>query len=214
MFRMPFRQPSGLQEGKPQKKRGRMMHTFPIQWLERFLVLSVILNPILAVAAGACATPLTSPPRAWPPGSPIDQTTAWQNRPASQPSSALETMHKRNVRALAGEHKPHAGIPARYTSSEPRVLGARLIAPHTFDAIQIRARTKPNLFIGPTQESRKPEIAGNQQAELTIAPSYASLSSLFPRNNPFIAFNAVPQLSANEYYRMNQATHEILHGGN
>ncbi len=211
---MPFRQPSGLQEGKPQKKRGRMMHTFPIQWLERFLVLSVILNPILAVAAGACATPLASPPRTWPPGSLIDQTTAWQNQSASQPSSALETMHKRTVRVPAGARKPHAGIPARYTRSEPRVLETRIIAPHTFDAIQNRARTKPNPFIGPTQESRKPEISTNQQAKLTIAPSYASLFPLFPKNYPFTVLNAVPQLSANESYRMNQATHEILHGGN
>ena len=195
-------------------ERGRMMHTSPMQWLEKLLVLSVVLNPIRAGAAGASTTSLASPPRTWPPGSPIDQTTAWQNRPASQPSSALETMHKRNVRVPAGARKPHAGIPARYTSSEPRLLGARPIAPYTSDAIQNRARTKPNLFIGPTQESRKPEIAGNQQAELTIAPSYASLSSLFPRTNPFIALNAIPQLSANEYYRMNQATHEILHGGN
>ena len=211
---MPCRQPAGLQEGKPQKKRSRMMHTFPIQWLERFLVLSVVLNPILAVAAGACATPLASPPRTWPPGSLIDQTTAWQNQSASQPSSALETMHKRTVRVPAGARKPHAGIPARYTRSEPRALETRIIAPHTFDAIQNRARTKPNPFIGPTQESRKPEISTNQQAKLTIAPSYASLFPLFPRNYPFTALNAVPQLSANESYRMNQATHEILHGGN
>ena len=211
---MPCRQPAWLQEGKRQTKRSRMMHASAIQWLERFLVLSVVLSPILAVAAGASATPLASPPRTWPPGSPIDQTTAWQNRSASQPSSALETKHKRNVRVPAGARKPHAGIPARYTNSEPRALGARPIAPHAFDAIQHRARTKPNLFIGPTQESRKSEFSSNLQTELTIAPSYASLSSLFPRNHPFIALNAVPQLSANESYRMNQATHEILHGGN
>jgi len=123
-------------------------------------------------------------------------------------------MSKRAARVPAGARKALAGIPARYTRSEPRLLEARLIAPHTFDAIQNRARTKPNLFIGPTQESMKPEIFKNQQAELTIAHSYASLSSLFPRNHPFIALNAVPQLSANESYRMNQATHEILHGGN
>lgn len=189
------------------------MHTFPTIWVGRFLVLSVVLNPMLAMG-GADATPLASAPLTWPPGVPIDQTTPSQIRPASKPSFVRESIRKRTITALAPTRKPYAGIPASYTSSQPRILRAEAITPRIDDTMQRQVRTKPNLFIGPTQERRKPEFSKNQTPGPAIAFSYASLPPLFPENRPAIAMNAVPQLSTSEFYRMNQATHKILHGGN
>ncbi len=187
------------------------MHTFPTTWVERLLVLSAVLNPMLVMAD---VTPLASAPVTGHPAVPADQTAPSQIRSASQPSFVLETIRKRTVTTLAATRKQYAGIPARYTSRQPPILRAGAITPSIDDTMQSQVRTKLNLFIGPTQESLKPEISKNQQAGPAITSSYAPLSPLFPRNRPFIAMSAVPQLSATEYYRMNQATHEILHGGN
>lgn len=166
------------------------MRTVPTSWLSTMVVFSAIWNPLCAIAESSTVPPRSSPAR---------------SSLACQPSYSqmriipwLDTTKGHTRTTLAAPRILEGRVPARYTTRQPRIFLSQPLTP-TLDGT---GGTRPRPFIGPRPEHPKP------------APPPAStfpLSSYYP---PALAMSATLQYRENEYDRMNDASHEILHGGN
>lgn len=176
------------------------MRTVPTSWLSAMVVFSAIWNPLCAIAESS-----TIPPRSSLARSPL----------ACQPSYSqmqiipwLDTTKGHTRTTLVAPRIQDERVPARYTTRQPRIFLSQPLTP-TLDGT---GGTRPRPFIGPRPEHQKPvRRQGTDLASASPPASTFPLSSYYP---PALGMSAILQHRENEYDRMNDASHEILHGGN
>lgn len=179
------------------------MRTFPKLWLTTLLVLSATWDPMCVRGTEAN----TSSPR-----SPLTSQPAYsQTRVPSTPSSVRTAMNRHTRMLLAVPRKQDGRLPASYGTSQPQTLRLRPLTP----TIKSPEGLGLGPFIGPSrQEYAKPRLSPNQGTNLVDASSPTSIFA-WPRGNQLpLTMSAIPQQRENEYERMNDASHENIHGGN
>lgn len=179
------------------------MHTFPTLWLTTLLVLSATWDP-------KCVRGTESNTSA--PGSPLTSQPAHsQTRGPSTLSSVRAAMNRHTRTLLAVPRRQNGRLPASYSTSQPQTLRLRPLPP----TINRPGGLEPEPFIGPSrQEQATPTLSPNQGTNLVDASSLTSIFA-WPRGNQLpLTMSAIPQQRENEYERMNDASHENIHGGN
>jgi len=179
------------------------MHTFPTVWLTTLLVLSATWDPM-------CASGTESNTSS--PGSPLtSQTAHLQTRGPSTPSSIRAAINRYTLKLLAVPRKQNGRLRASYSTNQPQTLRLRPLPP----TINRPGELGLGPFIGPRmQEQTTPTLSSNRDTTLVDASSPTSIFA-WPRGNELpLTMNAIPQRRANEYERMNDASHENFHGGN
>lgn len=182
----------------------------------RILILTVIPNLMLGTVMIADAVPYESSLAALSPGIPADKVDVSQVQHLRNRSSVDLTVDKPLVNTPAKAHKPKVGIPALYFSDKTRILQqTRATTPDIDIAALNKLIAKPGLFIGPVQESRKSGMPENQTAGKAMRPKYSVFDSpsVLGNRSP-VAMSLFSQRRGIEFLRMDEASHEILHGGN
>ena len=123
-------------------------------------------------------------------------------------------MSKPTRAAPAIAYRTTKGAPPLHATEKTRILYTRSTTSAIASAARQRLGTAPDQFIGPIEESRKPLQSEDHMAGPAIATHYASETHSFEEVRPFAAIRYFMPIPENESYRMNQATQEILHGGN
>lgn len=175
------------------------MHTFPASWLTTLLILSPIWSPLCARGAEANTHAFDS--------SQTSLSLRSQMGIPFTPSSARPALNRHTGTIHSGPRKPNERTPARYTTSPPRTSHPRPLASR-FDGT---GRLGPGPFIGPRREY---SLFPTQSTDLAGPSSLASAFPLFPDIRPTFVMGSIPQQRENEHDRMNETSHEILHGGN
>lgn len=179
------------------------MRTFPTLWLTTMLILSATWDPMCARG--------TEPNTNNPGRTLTNQTSHSWMRVPSTPPSVRTAMNRHTRTLLAVPRKQNGGIPASYGTSQPQTLRLRPLTP----TIKRPEGLGLGPFIGPSrQEHAKPRLSPNQGTHLVDASSPTSIFA-WPRGNQLpLTMSAIPQRRENEYERMNDASHENIHGGN
>lgn len=155
------------------------------------------------------------------PGITAGKADVSQIQPLRNRSSADHNMDKPLIRTPAKAHKPKVGVPALYFSGKTRNLQTRSTTPDINIAARNTRIPKPDPLIGPVQESRKPGMPEDQTASQADGSTYSPFE--FPSvfgDHPFVAKSLLmtllndPHRPGNESLRLDQVTHEALHGGN
>lgn len=178
------------------------MRTFPISWLIILLMPSAILNPMCAIGAEPNAIHPRAPLMSQPSHSP--------GRATSTPSSSLTALNRQTRARLVVPGVQTRMVPAGYTTSQPPYFRSPRSTPTLNESAGFQVRTAPRQFVGPRQENNQPKIPVIRGIGHVDETAPISIPALFPEN----ALSAMQQPLGNEYDRMNDASREILHGGN
>ena len=146
--------------------------------------------------------------------SPLSQPEKPQIRPPAKPSFIFESVNKSSATTPAVGYTVTKGATPLYATEKTRILQIRSTPLAVDSAIRSRLRSTSSLFVGPLEERRRPLSTDNRILGPTIPLQHTSVLHAFEESRPLSAM-AFPMPGAeSESDRIDQATQEILHGGN
>lgn len=170
---------------------------------------NLLINVILYLLLGSAATAEAAPQ------GPSRETLSPGIMAATPDSSRIQPLQKPTVRTPASATRPRAVTPVLYFSGTARIPQPPETTPDIDIAARMMLRANPGPLIGPLQESRIFDIFKNPPANQTSWSAYSPPPShSLLEERPFVAMSFFQQRPESESLRMNQVTHEALHGGN
>lgn len=176
------------------------MRTCSTSWLHAVLVCATVLDPLDAIGTAWRFLPSESPSMSQPPQSSLR---------LPQTSGGALTPTNRHTRTTPAAPRQRMKIAlARYTTVQPPTFHPRSLAPGLDEHWKLRT-----LFIGPRQASTVATPSQTPGASLAGVSSFSPVFSPSLNHQPLSTIRQMPY-EGNEYGRMNDASHLVLHGGN
>ncbi len=183
------------------RERRQSMRTCFTSWLHAALLCATVLDPLDTTRTAGRLLPSELPSLSQPPHMSL-------RLPRTSRGALATTNRPLRTTPAAPRQRMNIAL-ARYTTSHPPTFHPRSPAPILDDEGKLRI-----LFIGPGQASTGVTPSQTPGARLAEASAFApDLSPSLNHRPPSTIMGEMPY-EGNEYGRMNDASHLVLHGGN